>query len=216
VAGRQKPAREAAQDRGKGEFWIDHAVVTESDAVWLARAERLTLWNVRVPAGMLARLPRLWWLDLRGGTGKDLSVAAGCKKLRYLQVNQVRGLGDLGLLTSFRTLEYLSLYGLAQVRKVPSLRALRKLARLEIGQLKALQALGGLLDAPNLEELLIMKRVGITDQDVVRIDRHRALERFLWFAEDVPVSISSRVIERIRLPEARSLEASDWFRRRKA
>jgi hypothetical protein len=216
VASRRKTARDVAQDRGDGEFWIDHAALSESDAEWLARAERLTLWNVDVPRGMLARLPKLWWLDLRGGSATDLGGATGCKKLRYLRVNQVRGLSDLGALTSFPTLQLLSLYGLAQVRKVPSLRSLAKLERLEVGQMRALTTLGGLLEAPNLKELLVSKRVGITDEDVARINRHKKLERFLWFTEDVPRSLSSRVVDHIRLPHARSLHAIDWFLARKA
>ena len=95
MAQKRKPAREVVQDRGDGEFWLDHAKIADDDRNWLKAAERLTLWNVLVPDGFLAKLPRLWWLDLRGGSATDLSVAKGCTKLRYLQVNQVRGMADL-------------------------------------------------------------------------------------------------------------------------
>src|SRR3546814_9196554 len=80
----------------------------------LRDVERLTLWNVKVPRGFLGRLEKLWWLDLRGGTGADLSAAMGASRLRYLAVNQVRGLADLSLVSEIRQLQLLSLYGLAK------------------------------------------------------------------------------------------------------
>src|SRR3546814_6892091 len=80
----------------------------------LRDVERLTLWNVKVPRGFLGRLEKLWWLDLRGGTGADLSAAMGASRLRYLAVNQVRGLADLSLVSEVRQLQLLSLYGLAK------------------------------------------------------------------------------------------------------
>lgn len=85
------------KDQGAGAFWIDHAEIVLDDLSWLVPAERLTLWNVVVPGGLLAQLSMLWWLDLRGGSAADLECARGCERLRYLQVNQVRGMCDLDL-----------------------------------------------------------------------------------------------------------------------
>ncbi len=64
MAKKRRKASEVAQDRGGGEFWIDHAVMAVDDLRWLKTDERLTLWNVDVPEGLLARLPKLWWLEL--------------------------------------------------------------------------------------------------------------------------------------------------------
>lgn len=206
-----KPAREVAQDRGSGVFWIDHAKIVEADAGWLGGAERLTLWNVRVPPGFLSRLPRLWWLDIRGGTATDLEVSRGCTGLRYLCVNQVRGLADLALLATHVRLELLALYGLAQVREVPSLRGLEKLARIEVGQMKGLRELAPLLEAPRLRELFLSKLVSPTERDVDLIDRHASLKAFSWYAVDVPARISRPILERITLPNARSMHPEEWF-----
>lgn len=200
-----------AQDRGQGEFWVDHADITVEDLSWLTRAERLTLWNVRVPPGLLAQLDALWWLDIRGGSATDLATAAGCTKLRYLQVNQVRGLHDLDIVTTFASLQLLSLYGLAKVTEVPSLRGLESLRRLVVGQMRSLGSLGGLLDAPGLTELVLIKRVGITDRDVAKIKSHGTLERFGWSTDDVPASVFGPVIASVDLPPARTLHAAEWF-----
>ncbi|HMR10238.1 MAG TPA: hypothetical protein PKA88_30890 [Polyangiaceae bacterium] len=207
-------ARDVAQDRGCGEFWIEHAKITADDLEWLASAERLTLWNVQVPDGFLSKLDKLWWLDLRGGSAANLTAAEGCKKLRYLCVNQVRGMHDLSLVTSFKALQHLSLYGLAKVQAVPSLRGLKELLRLEVGQMRTLEALGGLLDAPKLEELLIHNLVGITDKDVKRINSHRSLRVFDWIALDVPVELSAPVVKAVKLERAKSMHAIEWFESR--
>ena len=210
---RRRPARDVAQDRGDGEFWIDHAVVTEADLAWLGSARRLTLWNVRVPNGFLAALERLWWLDLRGGTATDLSTVRGCQRLRYLQLNQIRGLRDLGVLPTLISLELLSLYGLTRVESAPSLAPLDRLLRLEVGQLQRLPALAGLLDAPNLEELLLAKRVGVTDADVDQILGH-SVQTFLWLTDGVSRKTSGPVLARVQLPATRSLAPADWFEQR--
>jgi hypothetical protein len=88
-------AKDVAQDRGAGVFWIDHAEILGEDYELLKSAERLTLWNVRVPTGFLARLRRLWWVDLRGGSASGLDIVVGADNLQYLAVNQVRGMRDL-------------------------------------------------------------------------------------------------------------------------
>ncbi|NOU29499.1 MAG: hypothetical protein HOO96_16465 [Polyangiaceae bacterium] len=208
---KRSPAREKAQDRGNGVFWIDHATIVGTDRAWLEGAERMTLWNVVVPDGFLADLPKLWWLDLRGGTASDLRVARGCAHLRYLQVNQVRGLGDLGALSEHASLELLSLYGLAQVRTLPSLRSLTKLKRMQIGQMRNLPMLGAALDAPHLEELLLSKRVGVSESDLERINSHPAIKAFYWNVEDVAASRFEPILARIALPSASVMHPEAWM-----
>jgi hypothetical protein len=78
---RRAKALEAADWRGAHELWLDHGEIVGDDLEWMAEVERLTLWNVVIPAGFLARLGHLWWLDVRGGTGVDASYvgdAAAC------------------------------------------------------------------------------------------------------------------------------------------
>ena len=57
-----------------------------------------------------------------------------------------------------------------------------------------------------------MKRVGITDDDVKRINKHRFLAQFEWYADDVPLRVSRPVLEQVDLPPAPSMHAIDWFK----
>lgn len=172
----------------------------------------LTVWNVLAPQGFLADLPALWALDVRGGSDTDLAPIEGCRSLRFLQVNQVRGMSDLSVIASFQRLELLSVYGLPKVRTMPCLKALKRLKRLEIGSMKGLTSLTGALDAPALEELALIRSVALTDLDVDAIARHRTLRAFDWFAEDGPDRDVAPVKARLtHLARARNVHHEEWF-----
>jgi hypothetical protein len=198
---KRRAAREVAQDRGGGEYWIDHAVVDEDDADWLRDARWLTLWNVTLPPRFLASIPQLEGVDLRGGSADDLSALEGCHGLRCLVVNQVRGLVDISMIEQTRNLVVLSLYGLPNVVKAPSLLRHTALLRLELGLMRGLPGLGGFLDAPALRELFLVKRMTVTPADVARIKQSR-IASFEWWGEDTPVSMWSPVVEEVGLPRA--------------
>ena len=149
---RLQPASAAANWRAPDDLWLDHAAVTNDDLGWPTPVRRLTLWVVELPPRFLARLPHLDWVDVRGGSGKDLDFLAGCSRLRYLAINQVRGVDDLSALADLTTLELLDLYGLPQVKLIPSLARLSSLSRAQLGSMKGLVGLTGLLDAPHLAE----------------------------------------------------------------
>jgi len=208
---KRAPARTVAKRQSKGGYWIDHAEIVEDDLEWLAKGERLTLWNVHVPRGFLAQLDKLWWLDLRGGSAADVAVARGANKLRYLAVNQVRGLSDLSVVSELTNLRYLGFYGLPKVTHLPSCAALSRLERAELGQMRGLVTLAGLLEAPNLRELQFARKINVTDDDVDGIVNHPTIERFGWFAEDVPVETWVPVVERIGLPEVSYIHPEKWF-----
>ena len=102
-------ARDVARGRGTTHVWIDHAVIEPSDRDWLAPVRRLTLWAVDLPEGSLGTLPHLDWLDVRGGSQASADFVIDCDRLRYLQINQVRGLSDASAIGDLVTLELLSL-----------------------------------------------------------------------------------------------------------
>lgn len=211
----RRPALERAQHRGDGEVWIDHAKLAESDQEWLQDVEHLTLWNVTAPPGFLARLPRLWLLDVRGGSGSDLRRLEGCESLRGLVVNQVQGLNDLSALVTLTNLEFLSVYGLKQVLTIPSLEANTHLRRVDVGRMTGLSSLGGLLEAPALEELFVVGKVAVTDEDVARIRSMGTVRSFDWFADgQVPDKRWVPVCESLGLPKAKACFPREWFRLR--
>lgn len=202
---------EVAEHRGNGEVWINHAAIGPEDVEWLHDVEWLTLWNVTVPPGLLGSLRRLWGLDLRGGSGTGLGALDGCKALRCLVINQIRGLRDLSTIGSLISLELLELYGLKQVESVPSLSSLTALRRLNMGLMRGLRALDGALDAPGLEELSLYKWMTVTELDLARIKRHPSLRRFHWLGIDVPEARWVPVNEGVGLPPPRIMFPRDWF-----
>ena len=204
-------AQDQADWRSADELWLDHAVLRPTDAVWLEPVRSLTLWAVKVPDGLLASLPNLEYLDLRGGSGVSVAPAEGCRRLRYLQVNQVRGVTDLSVIPTLTSLELLSLYGLPRVEALPSFAPLRWLRRVELGSLKGLSGLTGLHDAPALEELLLHKAVGVAPDDASRLAEHPTLTGFEWVGEDVPVRVWLPFRDTVAKPRVRSMFARDWL-----
>jgi hypothetical protein len=184
------------------------------DLSWLEGVERLTMWAVELPATLLRQLPRLWWLDIRGGSASDVTFLQGCSGLRYLRLNQIRGVDQVESIAELERLEFLSLYGLPRLRSFPRLGALRELRRVELGSLKGLEGIAGLLDAPGIEELLLMKMVRLGASDVELLALYTPLKAFYWFAEDVPDRLWVPLRDRLGLPPARTLYPEEWFRAR--
>lgn len=210
---KKRPATiEACKQRSNRVLRLNHVELMDEDIEWLSKTERLTLWNVKVPAGLLARIETLWWLDIRGGSATDLAVANGAKKLQYLAVNQVRGMCDLSLVAEMVSLRYLDLYGLPKVAELPSCARLVSLEHARIGQLRGLVSLHGLLEAPNLRELELVRKINVSENDVNEIVSHPAVEAFGWFAQDVPDKVWVPVLEKIALPAVRYMHPEEWFR----
>ncbi len=207
----KKAAVDVAQIRSEFEIWIDHARLEPADAEWLRGVRWLTLWNVTVPQGLLASLPNLQGLDLRGGSAPDLALLDGCVGLRCLVVNQVRRMRDLSVLGTLTSLELLQLYGLKQVTDVPSLGGHAALRRLDLGVMRGLSELNGLLDAPGLEEVFLFKHINVSEADVARIRAHGAMQSFDWVGIDVPAVKWLPVVEEIGLPKTRAVRPMDWF-----
>lgn len=140
-----------------------------------------------------------------------LTAVQGCRRLRYLQINQVRGLTDLTVVPTLTSLELLSLYGLPRVTALPSLAPLRQLLRAEVGSMKGLAGLTGLHDAPALTELLLIRTVAVAQDDAQRLAKHPTLRLFDWYGEDVPVRVWSPFCDAVDKPKARAVHAVQWF-----
>jgi hypothetical protein len=209
MAQKRSPAKEVAKPR-RGGYWIDHAAISEEDISWLKHATELTLWNVTMPPGFLGQLPNLTWLDIRGGSAKKLDLKE-TRSLEYLAVNQVRGLTDLSDVPSLERLRYLNLYGQAKLPSLPSFAKMNALKRVEVGQMKILDSLAPILEAPSLKELLLLRSITVNPSDVRLIQDHPTLEQFNWTAEDVPVKVWEPVLKAVKLPKARSMHPEEWF-----
>ena len=73
-----KNAKDSARWRSPDDLWLDHVTLRRNDIEWLSSARLLTLWAVKVPPGLLASLPDLQFLDLRGGSATTLEAIAEC------------------------------------------------------------------------------------------------------------------------------------------
>jgi hypothetical protein len=204
-------AREAAQWRGEDEVWLDHATLRETDLAWLAPVRTLTLWAVRVSPGLLAAMPALEHLDLRGGSAASVDLVAGCPRLRSLRVNQVRGVTDLSAIAGLASLELVALHGQPRVQVIPSLASLTALRRIEVGSMTGLDGLTGLHDTPGLEELWLLGAVRLAPDDAARLAAHPTLRELAWDAPDVPLSTTRPFLEQVGLPRAQGMHVADWF-----
>jgi len=212
MAKKRPPTIEACKRRSNRILRLNHVELFDEDIEWLSATEHLTLWNVRLPAGLLARIEKLWWLDIRGGSATDLAVVKGVDKLQYLAVNQVRGMCDLSLVLEMTPLRYLDLYGLPKVAELPSCTRLVNLECVRVGQMRGLISLHGLLQAPKLRELDLVRKMNISETDVNEIISHPTIEAFGWFTEDVPRKVWAPVIEKIKLSSVRYVQPGEWFR----
>ncbi|WP_228255026.1 hypothetical protein [Ornithinimicrobium avium] len=204
-------AARAAWWGSKDEVRIDHATLVDADVDWLQPVKRLTLWAVKHPDNLLACLPRLEFLDIRGGSGTNVRHIAGCRSLRVLVVNQVRGMSDLGDVAQLSTLELLSLYGLPRVQTLPLSAGMPALTRVELGSMKGLSSIAPILAAPALEELQLVRKVNLSSKDIHAIREHPSLVRFGWFAEDVPDKVWKPVVDRIGKPAPAALTPEKWL-----
>jgi predicted exporter len=102
-------AKDVAQDRGAGVFFIDHAEILEEDYELLKSAERLTLWNVRVPAGFLARAVLALQVQARRAEILDIRFVF---RVGVLPATSISSLA----LTSFSTLLSIKFEGCATCR----------------------------------------------------------------------------------------------------
>ena len=194
---KKRPASEVARWQSPTRLWLDHAAVEEGDSEWMAQAQLLILWNVELPDDFLSRLPDLKGVSWRGGSATDLARLRGCDRLLMLDVNQIRGLNDLSVLSRLSGLEFLSLYGLPRVEILPGLAGLSALAYAQIGSMKGLKSLAGLLEAPALRSLHFIRHVAFPATELDALAAHPTLEEFDWFDEDVPRRVSEPAKSRL-------------------
>jgi len=121
----------------------------------LQELEDVTLRSISTPGiEYVARLPRLWSLDIKLGGIQNLSAIAGKESIKYLELWQIRGLSDISVISSLSGLQYLFLQALRQVTSIPNLSRLTKLRRLLLDNMKGLKDVNAIDKAPALEEFI--------------------------------------------------------------
>jgi hypothetical protein len=142
-----------------------------------AELEDLTLRSIATKnLAYLAPLRRLRDLDIMLGSITDLSALDGKESIRSLTLWQVRGLSDLSVVSGLTGLQHLKLQSLPQVRELPSLRALTKLCRIYLENMKGLETLNALTEAPALEDVMHVSS-RLTPEDHAILFQNPAIKR---------------------------------------
>lgn len=81
--------------------------------------------------------------------------------------------------------------------------------------MKGLAGIGPVLAAPALEELLLIRSVGLAEHDPEYIRCKTSLREFGWFAEDVPTRVWMPVLTAVGKPASAAISPEDWFRGRR-
>jgi hypothetical protein len=143
----------------------------------VAELEDLTLRSIATKnLDYLAPLRRLRDLDIKLGGITDLSALDGKASLRALALWQVRGLSELGIVSSLTGLQHLNLQSLPHVKALPSLRNLTKLRRVYLENMRGLENLNALAEAPALAEVIHVSSA-LTPEDHAVLFRNPAIQR---------------------------------------
>lgn len=146
----------------------------------LTNLERLTLRSITLKdLSILLPLKKLWWLAIKLGGTKNLSILPKIGGLKYLELWMVRGLEDISPISKLKNLQFLFLQDLKNVKKLPDFSECRNLKRVAIENLKGLSDLSSLLKATNLEELIVASGNNFQPSDFIPLKTHKSLKSAL-------------------------------------
>lgn len=77
--------------------------------------------------------------------------------------------------------------------------------------MKGLTGLTGVHEALALEELLLIRSVGVSPDDASRLAAHATLTYFDWFGEDVPDRVWMPFRDTVGKRQAPAMQAREWF-----
>jgi hypothetical protein len=107
----------------------------------LESLNKLTLRSITTPnLNYLAPLSKLWSLEVKLGGIKSFEGVERKKAIKYLELWQVRGLQDVGVLSSLPGLQNLFLQSLPRLTSLPSLADASSLRRVVLQNLKGMAA----------------------------------------------------------------------------
>ncbi|MEN7550806.1 hypothetical protein AAG747_22990 [Rapidithrix thailandica] len=121
----------------------------------LKKLKKVILRSISTPnLDYLQGLKELWSVDIKLGGIKNFDALKTLPNLKYLELWQVRGLGDLSFISDLMSLQNLCIRSLKQVQKLPVLENSSALRRIYLENLKGLKDLSSVKSAPALEEFI--------------------------------------------------------------
>jgi hypothetical protein len=177
----------------------------------LTSMQKLTLRSITLPdISLLKPLINLWSLDMKLGGTKDISLLPEIGHLKYLELWMIKGLCDLNAIAEVAPLQYLFLQALPNVRAMPAMKKLANLRRIHIETMKGLYDLSPLLDAPALEELVVIDAGHMKVEDFLCLKNHPSLKRFSAGLGSIRKNEKARAL--LNLPGTSSLKNGFIFR----
>jgi hypothetical protein len=144
----------------------------------LVELEDVTLRSISTPnLDYLCNLPRLWSLDIKLGGISNLSAIEGMGGIKYLELWNIRGLRDIGVISHLPGLQNLFLQSLPLITAIPALRESRQLRRVLLQNLKGLADLSELQWAPALEEFVLLQGGSLQVDDLNPLLSNPSLRR---------------------------------------
>ncbi len=143
----------------------------------LTNLDHLSLRSITLKdLSILVPLKKLWWLAIKLGGTKNLSLISKIENLKYLELWMIRGLEDISPVSELPKLQFLFLQDLKNIKELPDFSKCRDLKRIDIENLKGLSDLSPLLKATSLEDLIVASGNIIKPSDFLCLKNHKSLK----------------------------------------
>ena len=144
----------------------------------LNKLGQLDLRSITLPdLSVLTPLKSLLSLSIKLGGTRNLELLARIGRLRYLELWRILGLSDVSAVAGVKTLQFLFLEALKNVKQLPSFAPLKKLRRVHLESMKGITDLRAVAAAPALEELFLGSMSSLKVEAIKPFRRHPALRR---------------------------------------
>lgn len=159
---------------------LSHTIIDTAFAKDHNDLEQISLWDVNFSTDTLLHFTNIRSLHIYGCSITSLHMLADLPHLYDLKIDQPRGLENIDFLNGVKSLRSVSLYGLRNLRTSPSLKSNHHLTTVELGELPLVDGLCPYLDAPQLRQLRLHRRVNVLEGDIPLINQHPKLASFSW------------------------------------
>jgi hypothetical protein len=146
----------------------------------LKKLEKIVLRSISTKdLSYLEELDNLWSVDIKLGGIKQFNSLTKVQNLKYLELWQIKGLGDLQFISEIKSLQHLFIQSLKQVTVFPNLENLKKLKRLSLENLKGLTDLTALEFIPNLEDFLYVLAENQQPENLIPVLKNSSVKNVL-------------------------------------
>lgn len=129
----------------------------------------------------LVNLNKIWSLDIKLGSAKDLTAISKLSGLKYLELWQLRELKDIEFIASSASIQSIMLQSLPNIVAIPNLKDCRMLRKLQLENMKGLKDLSGIRNAPALEEFILYDGKCQSPRDLIPVLENENIKKITAF-----------------------------------